>query len=478
MNSKPTPFLEENDMGMKEAVQFGYTRIRYMFSESRVTPFGGLLIPGQMLQAVNFDKKIDRYTRPTKEFKNSDILKAMLIGILCGDVDFESIHETDDDPEFFCNAFHMHQLPSEATLRQRLDEIGDTMKEPLRQITVDLFKTYDIKPTPIDINGVSYVPIDIDVSPFINEKCCKEGISKTYKLKDGYAPIFAYIGAEGYLLACELREGKQHCQCGTLEFLKEVLILARKITDQPLLIRMDSGNDAKENIAFFMEECFKSNRVHFIIKRNLRKEQPQEWLDQIRDVCTNVKEPREGKKEYIGQTFRDIVYNLPDSAEESSKTVGIRTIYDITERACDHDGQYYILPKIECDMYSVNIDFADEVIIELYHKHGEMEQYHSEIKTDLNAEQLPSGKFATNELILELIQLAYNMLRMMGQSTIGMEDLPVKRTVKRRRLRTVVTRLIMAPGVITRHARQVRLDLGRSNPWRKAVAVLLDKFMR
>ena len=56
-------------------------------------------------------------------------------------------------------------------------------------------------------------------------------------------------------------------------------------------------------------------------------------------------------------------------------------------------------------MYSVNIDFADETIIELYQKHGEMEQYHSEIKTDLNAEQLPSGKFATNELILELIQL-------------------------------------------------------------------------
>ena len=463
-------------MGMKEAVQFGYTKIKYMFSDSRVTPFGGLLIPGQMLREVGFDKKIDRYTRPTKEYKNSDILKAMLIGILCGNVDFEAIHETDDDPEFFCNAFHMHHLPSEATLRQRLDEIGDSMKGTLRQITVDLFKTYGIEPSSIEINGTYYVPIDIDVSPFINEKCFKEGISKTYKLKDGYAPIFAYIGSEGYLLACELREGKQHCQSGTLEFLKEVLALARQITDKPLLIRMDSGNDAKENIALFMEECFKGDRVHFIIKRNLRKEDPREWLAQLRDVCTNVREPREGKKEYIGQTFRDIVYDLTES-KVSSKTVGIRTIYDITERACDHDGQYFLQPKVECDMYSVNIDFADETVIELYHKHGEMEQYHSEIKTDLNAEQLPSGKFSTNELILELIQLAYNMLRMMGQATIGMEAIPVKRPVKRRRLRTVVTRLIMAPGVITKHARQVRLDLGRSNPWRKAVASLLERFL-
>ena len=227
-----------------------------------------------------------------------------------------------------------------------------------------------------------------------------------------------------------------------------------------------------------MEECFNGNRVHFIIKRNLRKEQPQEWLEQFRDVCTNVKNPREGKKEYIGQTFRDIVYGLPEDKEPSTKTVGIRTIYAITERACDHDGQYYVIPKVDCDMYSVNIDFADETIIELYQKHGEMEQYHSEIKTDLNAEQLPSGKFATNELILELIQLAYNMLRMMGQATIGMEDIPVKRPVKRRRLRTVLTRLIMTPGVITKHARQVRLDLGRSNPWRNAVNSLLNRFTR
>ena len=105
--------------------------------------------------------------------------------------------------------------------------------------------------------------------------------------------------------------------------------------------------------------------------------------------------------------------------------MGIRTIYDIIERACDHDGQYYIFPKIECDMYSINVDFPDEDIIELYHKHGEMEQYHSEIKTDLCAEQLPSRKFKTNELVLELIQLAYNMLRIIGQSTLQLDCIPI-----------------------------------------------------
>ena len=48
---------------------------------------------------------------------------------------------------------------------------------------------------------------------------------------------------------------------------------------------------------------------------------------------------------------------------------------------------------------------------------GECEQFHSEIKTDMDVERLPSGKFETNELVLELTVLAYNILRLIGQES-------------------------------------------------------------
>lgn len=461
-------------MGLKGIVSYALTKIKYEFSRERIIPDAGLMIAGVILHAIGFDKKVDRFTPPQKEYRNSEILKAMLIGILRGEPDFESIHETDDDPEYYANAMRMRQIPSEATMRQRMDEIGDSLKDTLRGINVDFLQHYKIEPSALDCG---YVPIDIDVSPFINEKCCKEGVSKTYKLKDGFAPIFAYIGTEGYLLACEFREGKQHCQKGTLNFLKEVITLARKLTDKPLLIRLDSGNDAAENISMMMEKSLSGDQIYFIIKRNLRKEAPKEWLDEFKEVCINVKEPRAGKKIYTGQTFREYKVQIQDSESVSTeKTVGVRTIYQITERLCDHDGQYYLEPKVECDMYSVNVDLPDEEIIELYHKHGEMEQYHSEIKTDMRAELLPSGKFKTNELVLELIQLAYNILRAIGQESLAYDDIPMKRSVNRRRLRTVIERIIMTPGVVSKHARQVRMDLGRSNPWRNAVAGIWDHF--
>ena len=89
------------------------------------------------------------------------------------------------------------------------------------------------------------IPLDIDVSPFDNSKTNKEGVSRTYKGHDGFAPIFAYLGRDGYLVNLEMREGKQHCQNGTVEFLSESIKYSKSITDEVILVRLDSGNDCR-----------------------------------------------------------------------------------------------------------------------------------------------------------------------------------------------------------------------------------------
>ncbi len=76
---------------MKEAVQFSRTTIKYVTSNSRIIPSGGLLIPGQMLEAIGFDRMVNKPSKPTREYKDSDILRSMLIGILCGNPDFEAM---------------------------------------------------------------------------------------------------------------------------------------------------------------------------------------------------------------------------------------------------------------------------------------------------------------------------------------------------------------------------------------------------
>ena len=58
-----------------------------------------------------------------------------------------------------------------------------------------------------------------------------------------------------------------------MELLLETINLCRKLTDKPLLVRLDSGNDYIDNVAVLIDAG-----CSFIIKRNLRKESREEWF--------------------------------------------------------------------------------------------------------------------------------------------------------------------------------------------------------
>ena len=125
------------------------------------------------------------------------------------------------------------------------------------------------------------------------------------------------------------------------------------------------------------------------------------------------------------------------------------------------------MPDIELNMWWTNLAWSDAEIIASYHAHGECEQYHSEIKTDMDAERLPSGKFKTNSLVLDLTILTFNILRILGYYSVRTGSAPkTKHPVKRRRIRTVIDNLIRIAGHLTKHAGRVIMSLGRSNAWR------------
>jgi hypothetical protein len=93
----------------------------------------------------------------------------------------------------------------------------------------------------------------------------------------------------------------------------------------------------------------------------------------------------------------------------------------------------------------------------------------------MDVERLPSGKFATNALVLELAMIAYNLLRMIGQEYLRHKQ-PTKRKVRRRRLRTVIENLMLCASHFTKHARRLIMALGCSNTWRHAFWGVWQRF--
>jgi hypothetical protein len=296
------------------------------------------------------------------------------------------------------------------------------------------------------------VPLDIDVSPFDNSGTKKEGVSRTYKKVDGYAPIFSYLGQEGYLVNAELREGKQHCQNGTVQYLDDSIGYAKQVSGQPLLVRLDSGNDCKENIKI----CNK-HEVLYLIKRNLRKESVEEWLKLAKDKGSYKQMPR-GEDRWCGDTCV--------TAEGFDKP--LRIVYEAIERAMTPQGQMLLVPEVEVNTYWANLTESCERVIELYHDHGTSEQFHSELKSDMGLERLPSGNFMVNSLLLLMGMVAYNLLRLCGQVSLQYQETsPAYRRKKatRRRVGTVIQDLMYLACRIVNHSRRWILSFGRHSAW-------------
>ena len=215
------------------------------FSNERLITPSGLSLVGQLLGKSDFIKycnnmKVDG-KRSQSQIKNGDILLSY-IGLLCqGKTAYDAIHEMSDDPEFYRLALGItRSIPSAETLRQRMNDIGSSLRNEILNANVSMFNTHNVQPSALESN---LVPVDLDVTPMDNSKTHKEGVSHTYKGFDGYAPMMAYIGTEGFLVNTELRKGSQHCQCNTPAFLKQTLNLSHQMTDRQLLIRMDAGKN-------------------------------------------------------------------------------------------------------------------------------------------------------------------------------------------------------------------------------------------
>jgi hypothetical protein len=433
-------------------------KVKIVATNETISSHGGNLLLGELLAKTNLAKELNELTNANVFTANGittgDIILTY-IGMLCqAQPEFEAAEQFRED-EYYAQSLGITHIPSSSTLRQRLDILGAENNDQAIHIIMnegsELLREIGAKITPC---YQDYAALDVDVSAFDNSGSKKEGVSWTYKKFDGFAPIFAYLGEEGYCVNASLREGSQHCQKDTPEFLGISINNAKTATDLKILVRMDSGNDSADNIALMQSEGAKAD---FIIKRNPRKESLQLHFVLAEDRGTELPGTRNGKRVFVYENN----VQLPGCPEK------VREINFVTERTTTPEGQMMLVAEYELESYYTSLETATQQEVQsLYHAHGTSEQFHSELKTDLDLERLPSGKFATNSIVLALGVFAYNLLRIIGQESLKKNDYPpTAHKVKRRRVRTVIDRYIKLAVKFVRHARSVFVKLSSSNPW-------------
>jgi hypothetical protein len=424
-------------------------------SSRHLTSYAGLLLIGQCCEAAQVNK-LDLRFATSQGMKTSDLVKGY-VGLLClGKSDFEAIEPFRTD-RFFKEALDVSKVPSSVWLRQRLEKLAPGLREETDELSVRLLQQTEAPITAED----GYVCLDFDTFVLDNSGTKKEWVSRTYQGMDGYTPIAAYLGNEGWCLALELRPGSQHSALETHYFLERVLPRAYALVppEQAVLSRSDSGFDSAR-LLFQQDDERRAwaeagRSFDYVVKWNPRKQDLEQWVARADEADAWV-EARPGKR----VALMDLTIERAWRKERRPFHLIVRFV----ERTIDANGQHLLQPEYMLEGWWTSLTETPEQVIARYRKHATHEQFHSEFKTDLDLERLPSGKFDCNDLIVHLGQFAYNCLRLIGQLGLTGKLSPVRHPAKRRRLKTVLQEIMYRAAQFIRKARKRILDFGRHCP--------------
>jgi len=428
-----------------------------------INTHGGLPLVGSLLSNITLPMSFQNGR--SNKVSDSDYIFSMLGLLSVGKSSFADISSYKNN-RMFTHCLDLDKLPSEESLRQNLNRLAghSTTFTAVSNLNSSLLKTMEYSAIPCKTGN--YFPLDLDVTPLENSKSKKEGVSCTYKLFDGFAPMMAYLGRIGYLVDSEFREGKQHCQKGTAAFLESAITISNSLLpeESKILIRMDGGNDAGENI----EVMFNSGS-YWIVKRNLRKEPKSYWLEIAQSMGELVSD------DGIERVYRGVVSHIDAKCE--GEGVASDIVFEVIETYATDNGQMKMLIDIAVDTYWTNLPETPEIVIDLYHDHGTSEQFHSEFKTDMGVERLPSGSFKTNKLVFQLAMVAYNILRRISIDIVEFAPERVKsKGVKRRRIKTVLRDIINSGCQFIKKAGTVTIRFGRYCIFYRAIQTLYLRY--
>ena len=172
----------------------------------------------------------------------------------------------------------------------------------------------------------------------------KEWVGRTYQGVDGYTPIAAYLGNEGWCVGLELRPGTQHSALETHYFLERVLPRVRElvVVTQSVLSRSDSGFDSAR-LLFQQDDEKRSwasegRTFEYLVKWNPRQQDLAAWVARA-EAANALQETRPGK--------RVALLDLTVERAWKKERRNFRLIVRVTERTIDRHGQHLLVPEVQ-----------------------------------------------------------------------------------------------------------------------------------
>ncbi len=141
-------------------------------SDADIISHSGLALIGQAIKHhTNLTPEINIQVPLRHGIKHSDVIKSYLTMVCIGKNDFEAVN-TIGTENYFMSALDIDDIPSEATLRQRMDGKAKALLPIVAKASRDFL--INIQPTLTPLY-TGHIPIDADVTPMDNSVVTRKG---------------------------------------------------------------------------------------------------------------------------------------------------------------------------------------------------------------------------------------------------------------------------------------------------------------
>jgi hypothetical protein len=333
----------------------------------------------------------------------------------------------------------------------------------------------------LEKRGIETVTLDCDAT--LIERLSKMALM-CYKGFPGYQPYNIWIAELNMMLHSEFRDGNVPAGYSILRPFQEAVAMLPD-TVKKIFVRQDTAAYQNDLMAWFerAEEHPRFGRIHFTISADITQEfrkavaavEPEEWHKEYK--------MRRGQLVWTGREYAEVVFVSNAQAvltgvEEGFRFIAIREKCSDQLALLDVPSSKAPFPVMEMDNISYKLhaivtnrrdEPADELIDWHFQRCGKSEEAHSVLKTDFAGGQMPSAQFGANAAWWALVVLAMNFNAFMKQFILGDKW-------ENKRMKAIRFDLIVSPGRVVQHARQLFVRVRRSlQEWLLQIAHTIDQ---
>lgn len=300
--------------------------------------------------------------------------------------------------------------------------------------------------------------IDLDSSISEVHGAAKRGAEYGHTHKLGYHPLFATSAETGDVIHARLRRGAANTQYGVKRFFEETIARCRRAghTDA-FLVRADSG--------FVNYELLRAILRHggdYSIATPMRTD-VRAAVEAIADDAWQPISYPAGQAAIAETTIRVAAKHRRGRQPLPAQ------LRVVVRRVLNHDPADAQQPLFsEYRYFPILTSRTDDIaLVEAEHRdHARIELVIRDLK-DAGLAHLPSGRMYANMAWLVLATLAHNLQR--WTAILGLHERRITQH------RTIRNRYLAIPGRLVTHARQLRLRLPTSWPWRHQFLTAIDR---